>query len=69
MACGKRKQDAHLDTANSEEKEKVNKKDGSSFHSELEQLTLTAVSDDEELDELNLSKIELEKGGIVVEFF
>jgi hypothetical protein len=37
MACGKRKQEAHLDIMNMEEKEKANKKDGSSFHSELEQ--------------------------------
>jgi hypothetical protein len=55
MACGKRKQEAHLDTVNTEE-EKANEKDGSSFHSKLEQLTLTDVSD-EELEELVLSDI------------
>jgi hypothetical protein len=57
MACGKRKQEAHLDIVNTEEKERANEKDGSSFHSELEQLTLTDVSD-EELEELDLSEIE-----------
>jgi hypothetical protein len=56
MACGKRKQEAHLDTVTTEE-EKADKKDGSSFHSELEQLTLTDVSD-EELEELILSDLE-----------
>jgi hypothetical protein len=56
MACGKRKQEAHLDTVNTEE-EKADKKDDWSFHSELEQLTLTDVSD-EELEELVLSEIE-----------
>jgi hypothetical protein len=56
MACGKRKQEAHLDTVNTEE-EKANEKDGSSFHSKLEQLTLTDVSD-EELEELILSDME-----------
>ena len=65
MACGKRKQEAYLDTINTEE-EKANEKDDWSFHSELEQLTLTDVSD-EELEELVLSEIEQENGGIVVD--
>ena len=53
MACGKRKQEAYLDTINTEE-EKADEKDDWSFHSELEQLTLTDVSD----EELVLSEIE-----------
>ena len=56
MACGKRKQEAYLDIINTEE-EKADEKDDWSFHSELEQLTLTDVSD-EELEELVLSEIE-----------
>ena len=57
MACGKRKKEADLDTVKAE-KEKADKNDGSNFHSELEQLTLTDVSDDELEQELDLSEIE-----------
>jgi hypothetical protein len=54
MACGKHKHEACLDTAESEKREKAKEKEGSDFHAELEQLMLTDVSDDEELDELVL---------------
>ena len=56
MACGKRKMVSFADEIDTTE-EKANTKDSDSFHSELEQLTLTDVSE-EELDELVLSDIE-----------
>ena len=56
MACGKRKMVSFADEIDTTE-EKADTKDSDSFHSELEQLTLTDVSE-EELDELVLSDIE-----------
>ena len=56
MACGKREMVSFADEIDTTE-EKADTKDSDSFHSELEQLTLTDVSE-EELDELVLSDIE-----------
>jgi hypothetical protein len=56
MACGKRKVVSFADEIDTTE-EKADAKESDSFHSKLEQLTLTDVSN-EELNELDLSEIE-----------
>jgi hypothetical protein len=56
IACGKRKMVSFADGIDTKE-ENSDVKDSDSFHSELEQLTLTDVSE-EELEELVLSDLD-----------